>query len=78
MSASVPRHCPYPQETIVSGLPPIPVNATVIDLRTIAAIHEVPIVYVLDEYLRQHQYQHQESAPSDRAAWWWPGQAPAR
>lgn len=44
----------------MSGLPPIPVNATVHDLRSIAAAHEVPIVYVLDEYMRQHP--HQEAA----------------
>jgi hypothetical protein len=41
----------------VSGLPPIPIHATVIDLRAIAAAHEVPIVYVLDEYMRQHPHQ---------------------
>jgi hypothetical protein len=41
----------------VSTLPSIPVEATVADLRTIAAAHEVPVVYVLDEYMRQHPYQ---------------------
>lgn len=41
----------------MSALPPIPVNATVIDLRSIAAALEVPIVYVLDEYMRQHPQQ---------------------
>lgn len=41
----------------MSGLPPIPIHATVIDLRSIAAAHQVPIVYVLDEYMRQHPHQ---------------------
>ncbi|MDI3330532.1 MAG: hypothetical protein QJR09_07310 [Micrococcus sp.] len=50
----------------MSGLPPIPVNATVIDLRAIAAAHEVPIVYVLDEYMRQHPQQ--DTAAPGRAA----------
>jgi hypothetical protein len=41
----------------VSTFPPIPSDATVADLRTIATAHEVPIVYVLDEYMRQHPAQ---------------------
>jgi hypothetical protein len=48
----------------VSGLPPIPVDATVSDLWSIAVAHEVHIVYVLDEYMRQHP--HQEPAGHGR------------
>ena len=48
----------------MSGLPPIPIDATVSDLRSIAAAHEVHIVYVLDEYIRQHP--HQEPAGRGR------------
>jgi hypothetical protein len=55
----------------VSGLPPIPLDATVIDLRSIAAAHEVHIVYVLDEYMRQHPQQ--QPACHGREAREWPG-----
>jgi hypothetical protein len=41
----------------VSTIPPLPADATVPNLRAIATAHDVPVVYVLDEYMRQHPYQ---------------------
>jgi hypothetical protein len=47
---------------IVSSFPPIPADCAVADLCALAAAHEVPVVYVLDEYMRQHP----EQAPAAR------------
>ena len=41
----------------MSTFPPIPADATVPTLRAIATAHDVPVVYVLDEYMRQHPSQ---------------------